>query len=784
MHYPHLSGANEFPAVTGSATAAPVDVFKFDNRFDYSRYDYDQMELCICSVPWDMGEAHIGNRTISGIGNVVYFDDEAARDAYFDGLDDSRCIRFTTKYKELHYSNEIVIPVPFNVASLYNYIEVKYVPFANPDSLVEYESESGINHWFWFIRECEFVSPNTTRLKLLPDAWQTFIYSLHFSDMILERGHAPLSAIDAKAYLKDPINNCNMLLEPDVSAEDVPEIVKYSNDDVFNGPDSKCVIVTTGDVFADWGTRAGGDWMCPGYDYFQVQGVPSYYAFAIDTSDVAGFFSTAWSTYPQFFQTVKCLFFITERLLEYQGSAFEFMGVTCRKVSGGYVTDDLITLETSQFGYAPEYASLAKLYTSPYAHIELTDQNGNINIVRIEDVSGGKLEFKACANLVYPWIRLNGHVSGVGRAAARDIRFKAISEQEFPASGNWYRMLIDWEIPTLGVRLSALKEIDYSTYYEREQALLENATAKTNTDAQANTLTANAALQAAANTAITSTSNDAAQSDTDSTQSLNIALQAWNAGYTNDTTNNQIDAQYASAAVGAAGAAANGVASALAGGGPGALVGGVISGISTLAQGAIAANLSSAQAAAANSNSYNVMAETNQNSEDRVTIQIGAAEDNADTTNDYNEGVAANNAATMKANASRTKSTADAGVAAIVNQGALRAPFEFGNESAGDTVATRPLALSCNIVTQDDFAISKAGDAFLRYGYMYNRRWHFAGDWRVMPKFTYWKLSDFWLKDLNVPDAYVDRIRFFLFGGVTVWRDPADIGNTTIYDNI
>lgn len=784
MHYPHLSGANEFPAVKGSATAAPVDVFKFDNRFDYSRYDYDQMELCICSVPWDMGEAHIGNRTISGIGNVVCFDDEAARDAYFDGLDDSRCIRFTTKYKELHYSNEIVIPVPFNVASLYNYIEVKYVPFANPDSLVEYESESGINHWFWFIRECEFVSPNTTRLKLLPDAWQTFIYSLHVADMILERGHAPLAAVSVDDFLADPIDNCECLLEPDINADIGANIVQSSSDIVFNGADSVCVIVTTGNVGSDWGTRADGDWMTPGYDYYQTQGVPSYYAFALAPANLAAFFAEAWDTYPQFFQTVKCMFFLSESLITYQGQAFTFMGVSCRKVSGTYQTKDLITLNKNQFGYPDEYAGLAKLYTSPYARIEITDQNGNVDVIRIEDIEDGKLTFKASANLVYPWIRLCGHVSGVGKAQERSITFKAVSAQQFPAGGNWYKLLMDWDIPMLGVRLSALKEIDYSTYYERQQTLLENSTAQSNANAQAATTVANAALQAAANSAITATSNDAAQNDTDSTQSLNTALQAWEAGYTNTCANNQVDAQYASAAVSAAGAVTSGITSALSGGGPGALVGGIVGGVSTIAQGAIQANLTASQAAAANSYSAATLGETNQNSEDRVSIQISAAEDNADTTNDFNEGVAANNAATMNANAARTKSTADAGVAAIVNQGALRAPFEFGNESNGETVGTRPLGLSCNVVTQDRFNIAKAGDAFLRYGYAYNRRWHFNGDWRIMPKFTYWKLSDFWLKDLNVPDAYVDRIRFFLFGGVTVWNDPADIGNTTIYDNI
>jgi hypothetical protein len=53
-----------------------VDVYKYKNEFDYSRYDDLQMRIQMCNVPWDMGEAHIGNRTISGIGNVVFFEND------------------------------------------------------------------------------------------------------------------------------------------------------------------------------------------------------------------------------------------------------------------------------------------------------------------------------------------------------------------------------------------------------------------------------------------------------------------------------------------------------------------------------------------------------------------------------------------------------------------------------------------------------------------------------------------------------------------------------------
>jgi hypothetical protein len=92
--------------------------------------------------------------------------------------------------------------------------------------------------------------------------------------------------------------------------------------------------------------------------------------------------------------------------------------------------------------------------------------------------------------------------------------------------------------------------------------------------------------------------------------------------------------------------------------------------------------------------------------------------------------------------------------------------------------------LIANIVTQSASAIKQAGDEFLRYGYMYEQQYDFDGNWNKGRYFTYWKLRDFWVKNLNIPDMYVDKLRFFLFGGVTVWRRPEDIGNVTIYENM
>ena len=169
---------------------------------------------------------------------------------------------------------------------------------------------------------------------------------------------------------------------------------------------------------------------------------------------------------------------------------------------------------------------------------------------------------------------------------------------------------------------------------------------------------------------------------------------------------------------------------------------------------------------------------------DDTTAQTNAATAITTTHNDANTAITANNAATQKANALRNSTNAQAAIYNQVAQAALNTPAEFGAYNAGDNAATRPVGLFANIVTQTDAAISAAGDEMLRYGYMFNKYWEFNGNWNIGKHFTYWKLKDFWVTNLNVPDMYMDQLRFFLFGGVTVWRKPEDIGNISLYDNI
>lgn len=71
--FPHIEQSGSFPGVSN------VNVWKYENEMDYSRFDTEQMQITVCAVPWDLGEAHVGQRVIEGVGNVVDFGSERDR---------------------------------------------------------------------------------------------------------------------------------------------------------------------------------------------------------------------------------------------------------------------------------------------------------------------------------------------------------------------------------------------------------------------------------------------------------------------------------------------------------------------------------------------------------------------------------------------------------------------------------------------------------------------------------------------------------------------------------
>lgn len=878
--YSHLGGTSDFPNVQ------TVDAYKFDNDLDYSRYDYSQMDICVCRVPWDTGEVHVGTRAIEGIGNVVDFESKEARDAWFNTIPENQCFRWSTKYKELHKDLTLDVPLPFDVAATYNYVYVRYHLFANDSSKLEYETDDGLREWFYFIREVDFIAPNTTRLTLFDDAWQTFIYDFNVSSMVLERGHAPLFKTKASAYLANPLDNCTDLLTDDVNFGENLDRVAHTDVVSFNSSEVWAVIVSSG-AWGTWGTmHQTSGWKTPANTWWQQDGAPSYYAFALEPDDLVNFMSAVDSEYPQFKQTVQGIFFIDKRLVSSYRD-HEMFGITVHWINAdpGYL--DLTVLDKAQFGYADDYADLAKLYTFPYSALEITDEKGDYELVKIEETTG-HLSLYTMVSLIFPYINISALIAGIGNGQSGLLTIRNTRERDFSYGGRWYAHVRSWDVPVFNVIQSNETFYGFDTYWDRVQMGNDAATAKSNADASADaaysnavdsanvthtnayntadaqkanadnsadaqkanadnsadTVTENAALQTSANTAINTRSNTAASNDVTQTNAVNRIVSDFENNYTTENANASAEATTQTATLSAASSMATSAISAVTAGaaaGPagsvvgalGGLVSGAINGATTMATGVVAANLTTTQAANAVNLNREKRINTNDLSVTRTRIQVQANNDNTDTTNDVITASSANSASTIKENATRTqemvkgnasttqstaKTNADNSQNLVIGGGGftgtavrthdtalannqrtrdnaterirnlerqadLGAPQVFGDVANAETATTRPMALFANVVTQSKSAIAAAGDEFLRYGYRYDHQWRFDGNWNIGKHYTYWKVRDLWTAGLNIPDAYADRIRFFLLGGVTIWRKPEDIGNVTIYDN-
>ena len=771
-NFNYLKTSSDFPKLSN------VNTYQYDNNFDYERFNAIQMELQICTVPWDMGEAHIGNRTISGIGNVVYFGSKEKRDAWFDAIPDDQCYRFETKFKELHREHLIDVPIPYDMCAKHNYLVVRYSMFANENSPVEYEQKDGLREWFWFIREVEFIAPNNTRLHLLDDAFQTWIYDIDITGMILERGHAPMFKTRADRFLKKPYDRNEFLLTEDVNYGEA-EQVKHIDAIALNAGTMYACIATTANPSGSWADNT------PASSYYVNNGVPSVYVFAVAAGTLNTFLSRVDSTYPQFKQTIQAVFFASNTLIT-PVNPFTFCNTSCYGLNSNRKTIELVELEKSLFGYESKYADIAKLYTSPYAHIEITDEEGQTDIIKIEDTTG-KIQVSAMLSLAYPFINVDTHLMGVGGNAAKSITFKNIDSKTFDIQGKWYETLRSWNVPTFAVIQSSAKEYDYSTKFDRAQRVVDYTAQQNNENASADNEVANATATQTANTAVTARSNTSAAASHTATVAYNLAVATDANIIVAGSANSTIQANEMQGAIAAASGAATSVVSGLASGNPAAAAAGVINGLigagTTLAQVSVTNGLTAAQAGYAQQSNNNNSSNSNSKSNNDTQNQMNTATDITDINNTAIDTHAANNSATRKANALRTANAAQSAIDNDIAQAALSEPKQFGSFANGESAVTKPMALFAHIVTQSKSAISSAGDEFLRYGYMLDKQWNFDGNWNVGKYFTYWKLKDFWVKNLNVPDMYMDKIRFFLFGGVTVWRNPDDIGNVTVYEN-
>lgn len=794
--FSHL-GDTAFPHLSN------VDVWQYRNNFDYSRWE-DNARIKLCTVNWD-----------ADYNNVVNWESDEARNAYFDGLEGCK-VDEPTMF-QVQPDGTVKVPVPFNAATQCNYLVLDYPVMSTPDNPVSYAAPAR-NRFLYFCEAVEELAPNTTLCHVQLDVWSTYINSVDVSGMMLARGHAPMASVTATDYLKNPYANQAMLTAPDVTFgtfSRTPSVKSH----IFNG-EVLAVITMSATSWGVWGTKEGGTWHVPAEPIYQDD-TPSLLSLSVDPANLAGLLAAMKKQVPQAFQTIRAVWFAPAELV-WTGEPYTFASVSVRRIfANSWGNFEVSKWSKMDFGYPAKCDDMAKLYTYPYARIMAHTDAGDIE-VKVEETEGN-ISVAARLNLAGPFINVDTYVHLGGASAS--LSFAALSSISMPWAGDALKTLRSLEIPSFAVYLDAGTVNDYATHFDRAQANTALQNAYTSATASAKTALDNGIDSIDLSIANLATSVSAALAVLAESQDMETTVLKNTVEVNNILTNNAnlltqtiTDAQNEVAAVSNMNnmnaAVQSGQLALVAGAGQG-----IAQAVSMDFGGALntaASNFQYAfnQTSSMQANTANVgIAITTREEITSATKQsntVRNAEGNhlnlinthrkqrAETTNlntettsqtTQNNRSANVNKANMQrgyntnvANAGRSRSTALSAIENGIKQAALGAPLEGGAFANAATASSRPLGWVFEVQTQDTGSIMAAASHFARYGYALGQYWDFTS-WQVMRDFTYWQCDDVWIIPRACTQGAASLIRSILIEGTTVWREPAIIGATDIWEN-
>lgn len=836
-----------------------VDVYKIENKFDYSRWGVGT-QVKLCNVLFNADYA-----------DVVKFDDDVVRDAYFDALD-GRVVTLQTAFQQVP-RDAIKIPIPYDSAVRYNYLYID-IPTPTSDAQpIDRVAADRIKRYYFFISDIEQLAPNTSKVSIVLDVWTTYINDVSIPYMMLERGHAPVAATDVDTFLDNPRANSTYLLASDVNYGDIDNVAGASWVPIGNGEKYVCfactysitqlqsvavgtdLAATTPATFADETGRHGYRMAVGGYnfgmggvDFSDVEtpvqaynvgyraDVPSLFSYAIKADGARAFFDYLSRRAPHVLSSVQACFVLGDDVAQFYDS-FDFHGHTLHKVAPREVTAK-IELDRNMFNYDESYSRFAKLYTYPYAVLEVSDNNGSSFQIRVEDVTNAS-HLQINLALAYPYLQYQVAAMNIAGYGASSFRWGRIDNQtanvDMPVC-DFANYMIQWDVPTYalferGYDAYRLNQFQ-STQMQRQSAITQyrmtqrsanvndanthdtNATNIANTANTQNTNVTNSNLAIAtanANRAISLTCSDdnllniQAQQRANRTSDESLMDQSVEANneyarmqtYIQQTQNGQNAAEGALSGlmrgdlVGAVFSAGNGI------------TGNLAAQLSYQAGANLAAlttALTKAQieeklltAITTETNNYSntsymgdqILAANN-------TLQSNQVSNNRTTANTN----AANTANTSNSNADYTRNTSQQN-----NQGAMSLTQANANAQyagartqqqmqiggfAGDATldARQRRGVSVRVKTQRKSDIAQTAAQFARYGYNLNQVWDMSNGFNLMRNFTYWKAADAWVNDdKGTPNTVQLDIQMILTQGVTVWSDPDMIGKVSVYDN-
>jgi hypothetical protein len=667
----------------------------------------------LCRVNWD-----------SSYRDIVIFDNEQERNAYFDNL--GKYFSYTVdNMSYLKPRQAIKVPIPYSTAYQYNYVMV-----TNPAS-PKYDEM----RMFYFITQADYVAPSTTLVTLQLDVIMTYQFNTSIGSCFVERGHVAQANAAYRAVKSN--GNYQYVMRRYL---DVPEGLDVGSDYVT--VDTECVsisddgyyiiIMSTADLTADPGTINNPNLVTAAGN--NVSEIPSSCeVYAMDATNWISWLN-AMKRYPWVTQCIIAAYSFPKRFVA-QTSQVTIGGQTAYRISR-------VISQTNRTGSDdPVIASIEGVFSRlqskidaavkhdkfcifPYSFIEISANTGTSVLLKPQYFTSDAIDLRAITCALYPFARIGvipwnygGRNANTYSVVWNDLNNQAHTSV-LPINEALSNALWLSDFPMFSIvnnsYISYMASTAHSRAYSYEAA----------------------GWQLARTNLATNLSYEQAQG--------NFATQQMNRDLQNDMSRLNMAVGFGGGMIGAAGQ----------------LIGGNVGGAAQQAASTVF-NAAMQQASYANSNQQwqNSMAQS--------------------------QYVASSNYQLARQAASGDYEMAIKSINSTVQDAALRPPSTVG-QSGGDILAQANglYNITINFKMITSAVQNRIADFWSRYGYQINEfiqsSFKPMRDLKVMTRYSYWKMRECYLQNSYANNEELMTIKGILERGTTVWGNPNYIGSQSL----
>lgn len=726
----------------------PEDIYEYRNQFNYSVWVPDTEVVC-CNVPWD-----------SAYRDVVRFDNSTARENYFNSLA-GYTIRLDNMVY-LKYGEPVRVNIPFNRINNCNYLFVRNRPQPVPGDFMQPDV------FYYFIKDVEYIAPNTTQLNVQLDIWQTYYSRISFNYCYVNKGHLGIANENSnKSNLASYLTDAEGLNIGDEYEVVHQEFINFTEAGSYSSP--YILVMSTTDLESDWGNKDAP--VLKTAKGTTNEGLPNgCRVYAMNGSNFLRLMQQL-SNAPWVSQGINLITAVPKPFVRVGSSPVELgNGVDAYRLRTGYTQGGeswTIADVFSKFNIPSRYSKLLKMFCSPYCIIEMSGINGGEIVLKPEclknDSGNDELVIQSKSVCAPPDIRAYVFPDRYNEAPNTDTSFRygfmppavtiggnlpyadmyggegfdmALQFTNWPQFAIVNNMYLNYMASTVNTRNYSFQAADWS----QQKALTAASLSFNQSTNSMNTALENQAIANNANWGLSGISQE---------KNLWGGLQGVMSAQStaaNGAVSGAMSAGAGGAAVGAALGAANGVVN----------MGGAV--LNTALNADWINRTTATQVGAAT-----------QLTQNNVANQAYMRDTNYDYANFAARG---------------DYETAIQGIQAKVQDAKLTQPSTSG-QNGGD--AFNMANGYCGVVLKwkrlkPNF-MRQIGDFWLRYGYYVNRWVVPPQDLKCMTNFTYWKMQYVNLSSSPMPELFKESIRGIFEKGVTVWNDPNMINKIDLAEN-